>query len=161
MTEVQAPVRAVARAVDILFALTGGARSLGSIAETTGLSKATAHRLLASLAHGQLVIQDRSNGSYMLGPGCFSIADAVISGFGGLGLLARPVLDDLWKLTKETITLHVRAGSQRICVEELVSPLPVRYTAGVGAAAPVHTGSAGSCCWRTWTTSSARTCSTT
>lgn len=137
------PVRAVGRAVEILLALSHGPRSLGWIAERTDLSKATAHRLLASLNHGQLVIQDRETSEYQLGPGCLLIADAVMRGLGGLGVVSRPTLERLHEDTKETITLHVRAATQRICVEELVSPRAVRYTAGVGAVHPIHTGSAG------------------
>lgn len=137
------PVRSVARAVDLLLALTHGPQSLGRLADRTQLSKATVHRLLASLSHGQLVIQDGSNGDYLLGPGCFIVADAVMRGLGGLGVISRPVLEGLHSATDETITLHVRAGSQRVCVAELVSPQSVRYTAGVGAANPIHTGSAG------------------
>lgn len=139
----EAPVRSVARAVDILLVLTTGSRSLGDIAESTNLSKATVHRLLASLAAKEFVTQDPASGDYMLGPGCFAIVDAVSRGFGGLGVVARPLLEHLHEVTRETVTLHVRVGSQRICVAELPSPQSVRYTAGVGASAPIHTGSAG------------------
>lgn len=138
-----APVRSVARATDILLALAQGPHSLARVAEATGLSKSTAHRLLASLGYKQLVVQDASNGVYLLGPGCFSLVDAVIRGLGGLGVLARPILTRLWDYTEETITLHVRVGTQRICAEEVVSPQPVRYTAGIGEATPIHSGSAG------------------
>lgn len=136
-------VKSVARAIDILLTLERGAQSLGRVAERTGLSKATAHRLLGSLAHGQLVIQDPTSGDYMLGPGCFGIADAVIRGFGGVGVIAAPVLEDLRDATQETIALHVRAGTQRVCVGQLASPQPVRFAARVGAANPLHTGSMG------------------
>lgn len=139
----RAPVRSVTRATDILFTLTTGSQTLRSIAEATGLSKATAHRLLASLSVSQLVMQDPVSGDYMLGPGCFGIVDAVLSGHSGVGVVARPVLERLRETTQETVTLHVRVGSQRICVEELPSPHSIRYTAGIGAAAPIHTGSAG------------------
>lgn len=141
MTDV--PVRSVGRAVDLLLALAHGPQTLGRLAERTGLSKATVHRLLASLAHGQLAIQDPSTGDYLLGPGCFTIADAVMRGLGGLGVIARPVLERLRDRTGETVTMHVRAGSQRLCIEELVSLQSVRYTAGVGNATPIHVGSAG------------------
>jgi DNA-binding IclR family transcriptional regulator len=136
-------VKSVARAIDILLALEQGAQSLGKVAERTELSKATAHRLLASLAHGQLVIQDPATGDYMLGPGCFGIADAVIRGFGGVGVIAQPVLENLRDATRETIALHVRAGTQRVCVGQLASPQPVHFAARVGAANPLHTGSMG------------------
>lgn len=137
------PVRAVARAIDILFAIAGGPLTLGEIAQRTGLTKGTCHRLLASLGYRQLALQDPRTGSYLLGPGCFRFVEAIGSGLGGLDAIARPILEELRRETEETVTLHVRIGGQRICVAELPSHQAVRYTAGVGSAAPVHVGSAG------------------
>jgi DNA-binding IclR family transcriptional regulator len=142
-SEDQLLVRSVVRAIDILLALQHGNVSLGRIAQRTGLSKPTAHRLLASLSHGQLVIQDPVTSEYMLGPGCLGIADAVMSGLGGLGPIARPTLEALSIDSGESSALHVRAGLQRICVEQFPSPQPVRYTARVGGSNPLHTGSMG------------------
>ncbi|MPZ63875.1 MAG: helix-turn-helix domain-containing protein [Propionibacteriales bacterium] len=136
-------VRSVTRAVDVLMALTSGPRSLGRLAEETKLSKTTVHRLLASLSHHQLIMQDTVTADYLLGPGSLRLVDALTTGMGGIGILARPVLSRLQAETLETVTLHTRFGAQRICVEELPSQLAIRYTAGVGAASPVHTGSAG------------------
>src|SRR5216117_3224307 len=59
----------VARATDVLLVLGDGPQSLGRIAMRARLTKPTAHRLLASLAHRQMVIQDTSTGDYLLGPG--------------------------------------------------------------------------------------------
>jgi DNA-binding IclR family transcriptional regulator len=139
----QVLVRSVVRAIDILLALQHGNVSLGRIAQRTGLSKPTAHRLLASLSYGQLVIQDPVTSEYMLGPGCLGIADAVMSGLGGLGPIASTTLEKLSIDTGESAALHVRAGLQRICVDQFPSPQPVRYTARVGASNPLHTGSMG------------------
>ena len=66
-----------------------------------------------------------------------------MSGLGGLGPLASPTLHKLSVDTGESAALHVRAGLQRICVEQVPSPQPVRYTARVGASNPLHTGSMG------------------
>jgi DNA-binding IclR family transcriptional regulator len=141
--EDQVLVRSVARAIDILLALQHGTVSLGRIAQRTGLSKPTAHRLLSSLSYGQLVIQDPVTSEYMLGPGCLGIADAVMSGLGGLGPIAVPTLQQLAADSGESAALHVRAGLQRICVEQVPSPQPVRYTARVGASNPLHAGAMG------------------
>lgn len=139
----QTCVRSVVRAVDLLNALTQGPESLGRLAEMSGLSKATAHRLLTTLIFKQLVIQNPEDGSYLLGPGCFGIVAAVTRDFGVLGIVARPVLERLREDTRETVILHVRVGLQRVCVAELVSPESVHYAAGVGSMAPIHAGSAG------------------
>ena len=141
--EEQVLVRSVARAIDILGVLQHGRISLGRIAERTELSKPTAHRLLATLTYGQMVIQDPVTSEYMLGPGCIGIADAVMRGLGGLGPITAETLDKLSRDSGESSALHIRAGIQRICVEHSPSPRPVRYTARVGASNPLHTGSMG------------------
>jgi DNA-binding IclR family transcriptional regulator len=137
------PVRAVARSIDLLMALTAGPRSLGALAKETRLSKATAHRLLVTLAYQDLVIQDPQAGEYSLGPGCFRLVEAVSDGLSGLSAVTRPILEALRDRTGETVTLHVRIASQRICIQELASRHEMRYMAGLGATAPIHVGSAG------------------
>ena len=141
--EEQGPVRSVARAADILFVLEAGPQSLGRIAQRARLTKPTAHRLLASLAHRQMVMQDPGTGDYLLGPGVLAIADAVMRGVAGIGVLVGPVLERLAATTGETVALYVRAGLARLCVGQVPSPQPVRYTAHLGAAFPLHTGSMG------------------
>jgi DNA-binding IclR family transcriptional regulator len=137
------PVRAVTRALDVLMSLEDGPRSLASIAESTSLTKPTAHRLLATLSRSQFVVQNPSTSDYMLGPGCLGIADAVLRGLGGLGLMARDILESLSETSQETVALHVAAGTQRVCVAQVPSPQPVRYTSNVGVAKPLYTGSMG------------------
>lgn len=140
----QAPVvRSIERAADVLLTLTHGPQRLARIAVTTGLSKTTVHRVLASLSHKHLVMQGEATGEYMLGPACFSIADAVARGVGGIAVATRPLLARLNEVSQETVTLHIRSGRYRVCVEELPSPQAIRYTAGVGAMDPIHVGSAG------------------
>jgi DNA-binding IclR family transcriptional regulator len=90
-----------------------------------------------------MVIQNPATSEYMLGPGCLGIADAVLRGLGGLGLLAQDNLQALSERSQETVALHVPAGTQRVCVAQLPSPQPVRYTSAVGVAKPLYTGAMG------------------
>jgi DNA-binding IclR family transcriptional regulator len=143
MLDDESPVRAVTRAIDVLLSLQDGPQSLARIAERTGLTKPTVHRFLATLSRSQFVIQDPATSDYMLGPGCLGIADAVLRGLGGLGLMARDQLEALAGTSRETVALHVPAGTQRVCVAQVPSPQPVRYTSSVGAARPLYTGSMG------------------
>lgn len=143
MRDDTSPVRAVSRAIEVLLSLEDGPQSLARIAEATGLTKPTVHRLLATLVGSQLVIQNPATSEYMLGPGCLGIADAVLRGLGGLGLLAQSNLEELSEWSQETVALHVPAGPQRVCVAQLPSPQPVNYTAAVGVAKPLYTGAMG------------------
>jgi DNA-binding IclR family transcriptional regulator len=137
------PVRSVARAVEVLLAVAEGLDAVGPISEEVSLSKATTHRLLAALSHRSMIVQDPVTGKYVLGPGGIRFADAAVRGAGGIGMIARPQLERLCLRTQETVALHVRIAQYRICIEEVPSPSPVRFTAGAGVAEPTYTGSAG------------------
>jgi DNA-binding IclR family transcriptional regulator len=143
VTDDNLPVRAVTRAMDVLLSLCDGPKSLARIASDTSLTKPTVHRLLATLSGGQLAFQDPATSDYMLGPGCLGIADAVLRGLGGLGLMAHSHLEELSESSQETVALHVPAGTQRVCVAQVPSPQPVRYTSNVGVGKPIYTGSMG------------------
>lgn len=139
----EVPVRSVARALDLMMVLEDGPQPLGSLARSSRLSKGTAHRILATLAAAGFVIQDPASATYSLGPGCFGILDAVVHGAGGLDVIAGPVLTRLSAATRESVALHVRAGPQRICVAQVASPEPIRYTEQLGMENAVYDGAMG------------------
>lgn len=137
-----APVRSVARAVDILMVLGDGPGQLGDISATAGLSKATTYRILATLRQKGMVLQAPA-GEYRLGPGCFRMMSSLIDRRAGFPFDADAELRELRAATEETITVHVRAGLSRLCIEELPSTQAIRYIAGLGATVGIHVGSAG------------------
>jgi DNA-binding IclR family transcriptional regulator len=141
--DAQAQVRAVLRTADLLLALGRGPMPLREISSDANLSKPTTYRILSSLKARGMVMQDSKSGDYGLGPACLSLMSSVLSGDVGFALASRPLLEELRDVTGETITIHVRAGLSRICVQELPSPQPLRYTAGLGATVGIHVGSAG------------------
>ena len=136
-------VKSVERSIDLLLSLTSGPMTLTEASARTGLSKSTALRLLAALAHGGLVVRDPLTKSYVLGPGCLRLGHSFVSGRGGFEAFAREPLRRLWSQTGETVAVHVRLGRQRVCVDELPSAEDVRYVSEVGTSAPIHLGSAG------------------
>jgi DNA-binding IclR family transcriptional regulator len=70
-------VRSVSRALNIVFALEPGPKSVTLIARETGLSAVTTRRLLGSLMSHDLVVLDRSAAIYRLGPAWLTITDSV------------------------------------------------------------------------------------
>jgi DNA-binding IclR family transcriptional regulator len=136
-------VKSVERSIDLLFVLAERPVTLTEVSNRTGLSKSTALRLLSTLAHGGLIIKDPLSGNYQLGPGCLKLGHGFMTGQGGFEALAREPLHLLWEETGETVTVHVRTGRQRVCVDEIPSAHSVRYVAEVGASSPVYLGSAG------------------
>jgi IclR family acetate operon transcriptional repressor len=99
--------------------------------------------MLATFRHKALVIQDASTGAYRLGPACFHLVSSLVDGRAGFPFDAEHELEDLRTQTGETVTVHVRSGLSRICIHELPSHQSIRYTAGLGATAGIHVGSAG------------------
>lgn len=136
-------VQSIERAIDILMALADGPKTLTEVTRATGLSKGTTFRLLASLNYENLVVKDGGRNSYVLGPGFLRLLHGVTQGIGAISAVARPALIELWEETGETVTIHVPIGIERICIEELPSQAPIRYTSTIGATAPLHVGSAG------------------
>jgi DNA-binding IclR family transcriptional regulator len=143
MTTESGGPRLVERAIDVLMALSDGPQTFTAVCRTVGLSKATVHRILSGLTYSDFVVHNPESGEYMLGPGSYRMARRFSGENGGLASLVRPVLSELWAQTQETVILHVPLGFRRVVVEELESPLPLRYTAGIGSSVPLHVGSAG------------------
>jgi DNA-binding IclR family transcriptional regulator len=136
-------VQVIERSFDILEALREGPRSLTEICRATLLSKGTTYRLLTGLAVRNVVIKDPLTANYMLGPGLLRLVQGAFLGIGAIATLGRNALERLTEATGETVALHVPAGIERVCIDEVPSPQVIRYTSGVGASAPLHVGSAG------------------
>lgn len=136
-------VQSIERAIDLLMALKEGPRTLTDLSRAAGLSKATAFRLLATLSYQNLVAKDGSANLYMLGAGSLALLQGVTAGLGAIVSGGRPSLRKLWQSCQETVTVHVRIDTERICVDELPSPHPIRYIAAVGATVPLYVGAAG------------------
>ena len=63
----------------------------------------------------------------------------------GNGLVATttPVLEELAVLSGETVSLLIRQGFDRVVVQRVDSPHPLRYTIRIGQRLPLHVGAAG------------------
>lgn len=133
----------IERAIELLFCLSEGKKGLVEIANQVNLGKSTTHRLLATLKASNLVIQDRTNKDYMLGPGFYRLLNNSMTEHNALITLSREYMSHLNKISGETISIHVPYGGLRLCISEIKSDKEIIYTAGVGAIAPIHIGAAG------------------
>lgn len=139
----QTGVRAVERAADILISLGKAERSLADLSREVGLNKATVLRILASLERKGFVLKDKHTGKYAIDVGLWGLFSGALYRRQGLVKIALPFMKDLWEQTGETITLYIRKGSDRVCIAELPSVQPLRYTAGLGQTVPLYAGSPG------------------
>jgi DNA-binding IclR family transcriptional regulator len=128
------------KAVMILaFLSTEGPETLSGVLEGTGLSRATAYRLLSALEVHHLVA--REAGRYALGMRLFDWGSKA----AGMGLVerAQPTLEKLRDATGESTQLYLREGDARICVASVERATGLRDTVPIGAILPLELGSAG------------------
>jgi DNA-binding IclR family transcriptional regulator len=129
------------RSVAILSAVEEGARSFTRIVDATGLTRSTAHRLIAGLEdHGFLV--HVGGLGYALGPRLLALATTAARDLP-LRELAHPALERLARSTGESAQLYVREGDRRLCIDAVESERELRTIVEIGAALPLDQGSAG------------------
>lgn len=136
-------VQVIDRSIDLLEAMQEGPLSLTALSQNTGLSKATAYRLLGGLTFRDFVIKDPMNGTYMLGPALLRLGQGAMAGIGSMALVGRAALEELCRETSETVALHTQGGLDRVVVDEIPSPHSVRYAQITGSRVPLFVGSSG------------------
>ena len=132
------------RLIAILDCFTEEQPELGvrEIARKIGFSSSTAGRLLQALREQGVLTQNPLTHTYALGGRVLGWA-GVYSSSLDVRTLALPAMQDLHRKTRETITLYVLEGNQRVCVERLESPQNVRIVTRIGKRLPLFAGSAG------------------
>lgn len=129
------------KAVLVLRSVAEHPRSLAALQSSTGLPRATAHRLAVALETHGLLRRDE-DGRFDLGPELASLGRVAAQRFP-LADLALPVIERLRDATGESAQLYVREGSARRCVLSLQSPHALRWIVPEGVLFPLDVGSAG------------------
>ena len=134
----------VGRALELLEAVVAAPEPLGlmEIVESTGVDKSTASRTLAFLVERGSLTRDASNKRFGLGPRTFALA-ASIGARNDIRVVAGPHLEDLRERTGESVSLHIRVGNRRVCVDGRESTQPVRRVIPLGESLPIHLGPSG------------------
>ncbi len=112
------------------------------IADRSGLTKATAHRMLSTLVEAGLLRIDERGQSYHLGFRLFEMAHRVWDQFD-LRSAAEPELERLRELAGETVRLAILDGDDVLYVDQREAPQTVRLGNGVGARASAFASGAG------------------
>jgi DNA-binding IclR family transcriptional regulator len=129
------------KAVRVLRSLAAQPLSLQALQVSTGLPRATAHRLAVSLeAHG--LVRRGDDGRFDLGPELAALGRVAAERFP-LAEIALPVVAQLRDESGESVQLFVREGEQRRCVVSLQSPHALRWIVPEGVLFPLDLGSAG------------------
>ena len=137
-------VRSVERALAILniFSYNNKSLTFTELWQESQLPKATAFRLINTLVEQNYLKYDAETNKYSLG---LQIAYLGYISIGSLDLpkAAYPIMEELRDLTGHTITLYIRRGKEKVCIQKVESCAPIRLTAYVGMSAPVYAGASG------------------
>ena len=119
--------------------------SLTEIAQRTGLTLPTAHRMIKALQREGFLVHDKISGNYALGPTILDLARVLLqrSDQDELVVTVIPHLERMREITGETVGLHIPMGDLRMCLAELVSRRTIRTATGVGRTFPLPGGASG------------------
>lgn len=123
----------------LLFAQSDHPLGVSKIARSLSLSKAVVHRILRSLTNRSLLQVVPGQSTYVLGPAATTLSFKAWSQMD-LRSLASPVLRKLRDDTRETTTLSVLVGHQRIYLDQYESPQEVKMVVELGPRFPLHSG---------------------
>jgi DNA-binding IclR family transcriptional regulator len=133
-----APVGVITKVFRILEAIQGSSSGLAlkPICGVTGIHKSTAHRFLKHLERDGYLIRTET-GTYLIGPK-FSQFSARANHRATLQAVARPILWEIWKSTRETVNLGVLDQGTVLYVEVIESPHEFRLSSRVGTRRSLH-----------------------
>lgn len=131
-------IKVLDRAVLILNVIAEKPRSLAELATSTGLPRATAHRLATALeAHGMLARVQ--NNRWTIGA---RLATLGAQGADTLIETAAPIMAELVERTRESVQLYRLTGSSRTCVAAHSPSSGLTNVVPVGTRMPLNAGSA-------------------
>jgi DNA-binding IclR family transcriptional regulator len=146
MQKDEAPItRSVARALAILQSFDEARPELGvtELSRSTGIDKSTVYRLLSALQQGGLIEQNLETSKYYLGFGLVRLAGLALQHLE-VPRVARPHLQELAKVSQETVNLSVMSGEDKMVnIDGVTSPRMVRNVGWIGREMPIHAVSGG------------------
>ena len=131
------PVGVVGKVLRILELLdrSPAGLQLKDIARLTSLNKSTAHRFLKHLEGEGYLFRDDS-GAYMIGPRLVRFGTGV-SYQAMLSRISRPVLEQVWSTTGETVNLATLVGPEILYVDVMESLHTFRLVSQIGSRRPL------------------------
>jgi DNA-binding IclR family transcriptional regulator len=133
-------LNSIEKAMEVLMAFTRH-RELGTgdVSRLLGLHKATASRILRTLASRGFLQQDPRTKAFTLGPAISELVRAYTNGIGyRIVELARPEMERLRDRLGETVVLEVLSGPGTVIACVVEGPQRVRIAGTVGDRLPVH-----------------------
>lgn len=110
--------------------------SATAIAERTSFPLSTVSRLLNQLTDEGLLLRPGNDATYVLGARIIQLARRGVDRFS-LPVVAQPILDRLRDELQETVSLHVKTQSLRVCIASAQSRQQVARIVPVGQSMPI------------------------
>jgi DNA-binding IclR family transcriptional regulator len=144
-TEKTYKVPAVSQAVQVLLCMVDGSnepKSLTEICSDVGIHKSKAYSILNTLEEYGFVKKNPNRKGYMLGPGLLTFSGKVLEAVS-LPRLTEPVLDDLAKKVRATVSLGVVADNNTYIVAEYLGAPGIGVSSPIGYMTPMSYGAHG------------------
>ncbi len=144
MTTPVKETQSIHRAIDILDCFRDIQPELGvrEIARQLELHPSTVGRLLVTLTSLGILNQDKVTHQYRMGSKVLKWGAVYMSNVD-LRVEARPYMEELHKLTNETVHLDIPDGASRICIERIESPQSLRWVPRIGERKPYYASAGG------------------
>ncbi len=138
MNERSNTVKSIVKAFDILELL-DKRRELGitEISEELKMDKSTVHRLISTLKDKDYVVQNPSNNKYANSFKLFEMGNNAIERLG-LRRLAQPYLEQIARITNETVNIAVMYDTNIIYIDKIESPATIKVDLSIGKKLPVY-----------------------
>src|SRR6202000_2767413 len=118
------------RVVGFLVAASEPQRA-SQIARALDLERSAVYRLLRELESHTHVARDSDSGRYSIGSGLIALSARVMRRVD-LRQTARPLMERLSQATNETVSLHLRQGSNRVAVDAIRARQAVSHSVEIG-----------------------------
>ncbi|MFT9495147.1 IclR family transcriptional regulator [Anaerosolibacter sp.] len=137
-------VRSIQRALNVLMCFTWNERelTLTEITERVGLAKSTILRMLTSLELEGFISKDQKTNRYKLGHNIYYLG-LIAKESLDIRKISRPIMEEIGKLSKETVNLYVLDQKERVCFEQVESPQAIKQSVRIGERFAIWAGATG------------------
>lgn len=132
-------IHSVEKACDILFSFNEENLEYGvtELSKKLNLTKSTVHKLLLTLEHKGLVVQNQENGKYTLSIKIFELASLYLNKID-VGTTIKPFMEDLCVRFNETVHLAVLDEDEVVYIEKIEGKQAVNIYSRIGRRSPLH-----------------------
>lgn len=116
--------------------------TISDLSRELGISKSTVHGIAQVLEAMGAVVRDDKTRRYSLGITLFELARTVYARID-LKDIARPIMEELMRSTRQTVFLGIRSGDHVSIVDIVESTQDLKITAHIGARLPLLVGATG------------------